>query len=812
MQFSENWLRTFVNPKLSSQELGHALTMAGLEVEEMTPVAPAFGNIVIGEIIEAVKHPDADRLQVCKVNVGKENGIIKILQIVCGAANARVGLKAPCALVGAELPGISIKQANVRGVESFGMLCSEKELGLAEAATGLLELPADATVGQDIRDYLDLNDTLFTLKLTPNRADCLSILGIARDVAAITGAPLNITFNSAPNSTSSNRTSAKPVDIGSQSIALSSQKTMAVLVNAPQACPAYFGRVIEGVNAKAATPDYMIRALERSGVRSISAIVDITNFVLIELGQPMHAFDLAKLDTNIEVRFAKAGETLTLLNDTEVKLQADDLVIADNKRAIALAGIMGGEPTSVTDTTTDIFLESAFFTPDIIAGKARRLGLSTDSSYRFERGVDFGNTLFALERATALILEICGGKAGNVTQAVSILPTRNAVNLRYARLISVLGVNIAKDTVGKLLSQLGFAFTESADSFAVQAPSYRFDIAREEDLIEEIARLHGYDKIEAIAPTATLIMLPAPEAALNKAWLADALCAQGYQEVVTYSFVDESWERDLLGNVNPIALKNPIASNMSVMRSSMWGGLLDTLTYNLNRKQDRAMLFEIGATYSKDKGAYQEETRVAGLFYGAAQPEQWAAVSRDVDFYDVKATVDALTHSQAEYRVEASQNSHPALHPGQSAHVFLHGKAIGWLGKLHPKWQQHYNLAKNTFLFELETSSLLKTKVPAYEEVSKFLAVRRDIAIVVDANVSVEAILIAVKEAHISLLQEIQLFDVYQGKGIEENKKSLAFLILMQDTHKTLVDKEAEAAMAELLKLLENKFGAQLRN
>lgn len=782
MQFSENWLRQFVNPDLSTEALGHAMTMAGLEVEDQQSAAAVFSGVVIGEIVEAAKHPDADRLQVCKVNVGEE-----VLQIVCGAANARVGLKAPCALVGAELPGISIKQAKVRGVESFGMMCSEKELGLAAEASGLLELPADALVGQDIREFFQLNDTIFTLKLTPNRADCLSVYGIARDVAAMTGAPLCIP-------------KIKPVE-------QSSQATMAVLVNAPDACPAYFGRVVQGVNAQAKTPDWMKRNLERSGIRSISAIVDITNYVLLELGQPMHAFDLNKLGDHIEVRFAKAGEQLKLLNDTEIKLKADDLVISTNTGAIALAGIMGGAPTSVNESTVDIFLESAFFTPDAIAGKARRLGISTDSSYRFERGVDFGNTLGALERATALVLEICGGKAGNITRAVSVLPSRNTVNLRYSRLLSVLGIAIAKDTVGKLLKQLGFAYTEGADSFAVQAPTYRFDIEREEDLIEEIARLHGYDKIPAIAPIASLNMLPVAETALNKAVLADVLCAQGYQEVVTYSFVEESWERDLLGNANPIALKNPIASNMSVMRSGLWGGLLDALTYNLNRKQERAMLFEVGATYHKSKQNYSEETRIAGLFYGAAEPEQWAAETRDVDFYDVKATVEVLTHGIAEYLVEA----HPALHPGQSARVYLHGKAIGWLGKLHPKWQQRYSLQKNTVLFELEVAPLLQTKVPTYQEVPKFLPVRRDIAVVVDAKLPVQTILDAVADAKIPLLQEMQLFDVYQGKGVAENKKSLAFLILMQDTHKTLIDTEAESAIAQLLKLLEKQFDAQLR-
>ncbi len=788
MQFSEQWLRTFVNPGLNSDELSHALTMAGLEVEDSQPAGALFTNVVIGEIVEAIKHPDADRLQVCKVNIGSA-----VLQIVCGAPNAKVGLKAPCALVGAALPGIAIKQAKVRGMESFGMLCSAKELGLEADANGLLELPTDAIVGQDIREYLSLNDNLLTLKLTPNRADCLSILGIARDVAAITGAKLHLPENP----------TAK----------IESTYTMAVLVNAPDACPAYFGRAIEGVNAQATTPDWMIRNLERSGVRSISAIVDISNYVLLEFGQPMHAFDLDKLGDHIEVRFAKAGEALILLNDTEVQLKADDLVIASNHNssnsgAIALAGIMGGAPTSVTDATTNIFLESAFFTPDAIAGKARRLGLSTDSSYRFERGVDFGNTLSALERATALILEVCGGQAGNITQAVTALPIRNTVKLRYTRLVSVLGIAVEKQAVGQLLTQLGFDFSESEDVFSVQAPSYRFDIAREEDLIEEIARLHGYDKIPAIKPIANLSILDAPEVACNKASVASILEHQGYQEVITYSFVDACWERDLMGNQNPIVLKNPIASNLSVMRSGLWGGLLDVLTYNLNRKQERAMLFEIGASYFIHQDAYREQMLVSGLCHGTFQPEQWSSAARDVDFYDVKATVEALTHGQAEYR----QETHPALHPGQSARVYLHNKPIGWLGKLHPKWQQQYALTKSTILFELSLNHLLQVQVAAYQEVSKFLPVRRDIAVVVDADLPIQAIVNAVQAAKINLLQELQLFDVYQGKGITENKKSLAFLVLIQDTHKTLLDTEVDAVIAELLELLEKNFGASLRN
>ncbi|MES2637701.1 MAG: phenylalanine--tRNA ligase subunit beta, partial [Pseudomonadota bacterium] len=431
-----------------------------------------------------------------------------------------------------------------------------------------------------------------------------------------------------------------------------------------------------------------------------------------------------------------------------------------------------------------------------------------DSSYRFERGVDFGNTKLALERATALVLDICGGDAGEITEIVNQLPERVSVTLRYSRLCSVLGITIPKQTVAILLTQLGFKFTENDDIFVVKSPSYRFDIACEEDLIEEIARLHGYDKISAILPTASLNMLDAPEATLNTAWLHDALQAQGYQEIITYSFVDESWERDLLGNTQPIKLKNPIASNLSVMRSGLWGGLLDTLTYNINRKQERAMLFEVGSSYHQAQQGFTEQARVAGLHYGAFQPEQWGATTRDVDFYDMKATVEQLTHGNAEYRVEA----HCALHPGQSARIYLHGRAIGWLGKLHPKWQQHYDLAKSCFLFELEVPPLLQKPVASYSEVPKTLAIRRDLAIIVDVNQPVQVIIDAVKNASIPLVTQVQLFDIYQGKGIPENKKSLALSVLMQDTHKTLVDIEAEAAMAQLLKLLENQFGASLRN
>jgi phenylalanyl-tRNA synthetase beta chain len=782
MQFSEQWLRSMVNPALDTEQLGHALTMAGLEVEELTPVAPAFERIVVAEILEASKHPDADRLQVCKVNVSGE-----VLQIVCGASNARAGLKAPCALVGAELPGISIKQAKVRGVESFGMMCSAKELGIAAEANGILELPEDAPVGQDIREYLDLNDHTYTLKLTPNRADCLSILGIARDVVAMTGAPVQVpAINPA---------------------AINSSQSKVVSVAASEACPAYYGRVIEGVNAQAKTPDWMIRRLERSGIRSISALVDITNYVLLELGQPLHAFDLNLLQGDIQVRFAKAGEKLALLNDTEVTLKADDLVIADHNGPVALAGIMGGKPTSVTDTTTAIFLESAFFTPDVMAGKARRLSLSTDSSYRFERGVDFGNTQQAIERATALVQEICGGNAGAITAVTGQLPARQQVTLRHTRLISVLGIEISVAQVGQLLTQLGFVFSEANGVFNVSAPSFRFDIAREEDLIEEVARLHGYEHIPALTPVALQGMLEAPEAQRSNAWLSDVLVQQGYQQVVTYSFVDAAWEGDLYGNQNPIALKNPIASNLSVMRSGLWGGLLDTLSYNLNRQQSRAMLFEVGSRYLRQEQRFVEIQTVSGLCYGNVLPEQWSSAARTFDFYDAKAHVESLFADPV--RFVAGQ--HPALHPGQSARIYVGEQAVGWLGKLHPQWQQQYQLTQPCFLFEIDSIAVQNSRVSAYEEVSKFLPVRRDLAVLVDQTVSAQAMIDSVLEEKIPQLQQLKLFDVYQGKGVPESKKSLAFLVLMQDTCKTMVDEEVETIVARILNNWSSKFAASLR-
>ncbi len=782
MQFSEHWLRQLVNPALDSQALNDCLTMAGLEVEQMQGVAPAFSHVVIAQIVRAEKHPDADRLQVLEVNIGKQN-----LQIVCGASNARVGLKAPCALVGAVLPEFEIKQAKVRGVESFGMMCSAKELGLADEASGLLELPADAPVGQDIRDYMQLNDLMFTLKLTPNRSDCLSIKGIAREVAALTGSPLN----HAPVAT----------------VAATIATQASVNIQAEQACPRYCARLIQGVNAQATTPEWMVQRLQRSGLRSISAIVDITNYVLLEMGQPMHAFDADRLKGEIQVRWAKAGEQIALLNEQTLTLAEDILVIADQQGPVAFAGVMGGANSAVSDSTSNIMLESAFFTPDAIAGKGRRFSISTDSSYRFERGVDFMQTRAAMERASALVLEICGGQAGEIVEKTATLPARAQVTLRLAKLNSILGITLDSDLVSQQLTRLGFDFQQHGDSFVVQAPSYRFDIEREEDLIEEIARLYGYQHIPAITPAGHLAMLPASEQQKPALALAQILVANGYQEVVTYSFVDARWEQDLMGNTQAVKLHNPIASDMSVMRSGIWGGLLEVLKYNLNRQQDRVRIFETGAVYQQQGDAFAEHKRLAGLAFGAVLPEQWGAPAKALDFFDIKADVDALCGYQASY--QAAQ--HPALHPGQSAQVILHGQAIGWLGKLHPQWQQQFDCPNGVFLFELDFNALQASQLASYQAVAKFPPVRRDIAVLVDQAVSAGDLLATMQQAKIDSVQHISLFDLYQGSGIAEGHKSLAFKIILQDSHKSLTDDEIENAVQTLIQLLAVHHGAQLR-
>ena len=784
MKFSENWLRTFVNPPLSTRELADALTMGGIEVEAIEPAAPPFDRVVVGEVLAVKKHPGADRLTVCQVNVG-----VAPLTVVCGAPNVRAGMRVPTALVGARLPGIEIKAATVRGVESHGMLCSARELGLSEDANGLLVLAPDAPVGADLRKLLDLDDQLLTTKPTPNRGDCLSVLGMAREVVAITGAKLT------------------PVVV--KPTVVSIKDKLSVTLDARQACPRYCGRLVRGVSARAPTPHWMIERLARSGIRSVSAIVDITNYVMLELGQPLHAFNAARVAGGIHVRFARAGEKLTLLNGETPALTAEFLVIADDKNPVALAGIMGGTESAVGEATRDIFLESAFFDPNVIAGKSRALGFGSDSSYRFERGVDFEGTLKALERATQLVLEICGGQAGPVSEARAPLPRRKPVALRLARAERVLGIKIGAKQASAIMRRLGLEFAVAGDKFSVTPPSYRFDIAIEEDLIEEVARIHGYDNIPAAAPAAPAVMLPVPEARRDAAAVRRLLVARDYQEIVTYSFVDRQWEEDFCGNAAPVALANPIASQMGVMRSSLIGSLVACVASNVNYRQARVRAFEIGRCFMSAAGAsHDQPLRIGAIAYGDALQEQWGVPSRTVDFYDLKADVEALLLMRA---VGFDAAPHPALHPGKSARVVCDGTAIGWIGELHPRWQQKYDLPFAPVLFELDFEHVVGGGVPVYNEISRFPPVRRDVSVEVDEGISYHAILEGLRHQQPAIVTEIGLFDVYRGTGIVKGKKSLAFRVLLQDTHKTLTDAEVDSAVAQLIQVLQQQFDARLR-
>lgn len=785
MKFSELWLRSYVNPPMDSAALSHLLTMAGLEVEEMSPVAADFSGIVVGHVLAVAPHPDADRLRVCVVDAGTGSH----LQIVCGAANVSAGVRVPCALVGAKLPSFEIKKAKLRGVESLGMLCSARELGMAEEADGLLLLPDDAPVGRDIRNYLQLNDHVLTLKLTPNRSDCLSVNGIGREVAALTGSALI----------------APEVAV----VPVTTQAVPAIRVAATEACPRYCGQVISGLNPQAVTPDWMVARLLRSGLRSLGAVVDITNYVMLETGQPLHAFDQATLSGAIDVRMARAGESLVMLNEQTAKLDDDMLVIADQSGVLALAGIMGGVASAVSASTTEILLESAFFHPDYIAGRARRLGLSTEASHRFERGVDFAATQHALARATQLIVEICGGNASAVTEVLNELPVREPIRLRPARVSKILGIPFSHADVGQWLQRLQFEFAEDGDVYRVTPPSYRFDLSIEVDLIEEIARLYGYDNIPAIAPKADLTMLAWSEQQRPLNRLRDVLVDRDYQEVITYSFVDAAWEAAFAPERQPVKLKNPIASQMSVMRSTLWGGLLDVLKTNLNRKQTRVRIMEVGnCFFAKDQG-YEQPLRIAGLAFGEAMSEQWGVQSRLIDFYDVKADLEALCWPQT-FRFKPV--THAALHPGQSAELMLNGVNVGWLGTLHPALVQQWELSSAPVLFEVAVEALLQRELPRQGEISRFQVVRRDLAVIVGQEVTVQALLDTMQSARIAGVVDITLFDVYRGKGIDLDKKSLAFSVLMQDNQKTFTDSEVDVVMMQLTELLQQQFNAKLRS
>ena len=791
MQFSELWLRSFVSPALDSDALGHLLTMAGLEVEEQDGVAAVFSKVVVAQIVEAEKHPNADKLRVCKVDAGQG----ELLQIVCGAPNAAAGLKIPCALVGADLAGFGIKAAKLRGVESFGMLCSAKELGTSDESSGLLVLPEDAPIGMDVREYLSLDDTLFTIKLTPNRADCLSLTGIAREVAALTASPLTLP-------------ACEPV-------AAAHADVRAIVLDAPEACPRYSGRIIRGVNAKAPTPEWMKQRLARSGIRSISALVDVTNYVMLELGQPLHAFDNAKLNGAIHVRLPNPGEQVLLLNGQTITPAADTLLIADETRALALAGVMGGEDSGITLDTTDLFLESAFFAPDAIAGRARAYGFSSDASYRFERGVDFALAGQAMVRATRLILDICGGSAGPVQEALAAdkLPARAPIRLRAARVRRVLGIALTADCVAEMFERLNLTVARDGEDFVVTPPSYRFDLEIEEDLIEEIARLHGYDNIPSVPPRGPISMLPRPEAKRDTMFIRRLVAGREYQEVINFAFVDEAWEKDFCGNADPVRLANPIASQMSVMRSSLIGGLVANVVTNRKRQTNRVRVFEIGRCFARDAAGkpvdgFHQPVRLAALAAGFARPEQWAETSRNVDFFDVKADLEALLFPRV---AEFERAAHPALHPGRSARVLLDGRAIGFIGELHPVWVQRHELGTAPVLFEIELDVLLDTVTPAYQELSRFPAVTRDLALVVDQDAAAAILLKGLQAVAPAIVQRIELFDQYQGKGVEPNRKSLAFRVVMQETQRTLEDVEVDAAMAALTRHAEENLGAKLR-
>ena len=791
MQFSELWLRSFVSPALDSDALGHLLTMAGLEVEEQGGVAAVFSKVVVAQIVEAEKHPNADKLRVCKVDAGQG----ELLQIVCGAPNAAAGLKIPCALVGADLAGFGIKAAKLRGVESFGMLCSAKELGTSDESSGLLVLPEEAPIGMDVREYLSLDDTLFTIKLTPNRADCLSLTGIAREVSALTASPLTLP-------------SCEPV-------AVSHADVRAIVLDAPEACPRYTGRVIRGVDAKAPTPEWMRQRLARSGIRSISALVDVTNYVMLELGQPLHAFDNAKLNGAIHVRLPNVGEQVLLLNGQTITPAADTLLIADETRALALAGVMGGEDSGITLDTTDLFLESAFFAPDAIAGRARAYGFSSDASYRFERGVDFALAGQAMERATRLILDICGGSAGPVQEALAAdkLPARAPIRLRAARVRRVLGIALTADCVAEMFERLNLSVARDGEDFVVTPPSYRFDLEIEEDLIEEIARLHGYDNIPSVAPRGQISMLPRREDKRDTMFVRHLVAGREYQEVINFAFVEEAWEKDFCGNLDPVRLANPIASQMSVMRSSLIGGLVANVVTNRKRQTNRVRVFEIGRCFARDSAGkpvdgFHQPVRVAALAAGFARPEQWAEASRNVDFFDVKADLEALLFPRV---AEFERAAHPALHPGRSARVLLDGRVIGFIGELHPVWVQRYELGTAPVLFEIELDALLDTVTPAYREVSRFPAVTRDLALVVDQKAAAAVLLKGLLDVAPAIVQRIELFDQYQGKGVEPNRKSLAFRVVMQETQRTLEDAEVDAAMTALTRHAEQNLDAKLR-
>ncbi len=808
MQFPESWLRTFCNPPLTSQQLADTLTMAGLEVEELRPFAPDFSGVVVGQILAAEQHPNADRLRVCQVDVGQGAP----LNIVCGATNARVGIKVPCATVGALLPPgedgkpFAIKLGQLRGVESQGMLCSAKELQISEESNGLLELSVDAVVGRNIREQLGLDDMLFTLKLTPNLAHCLSVYGIAREVSALTDTPL--------------------LQPEFPKTAVQVQDRLPVSVQALDLCGRFSGRVVRGVNTQAKTPAWMVERLARCGQRSISPLVDISNYVMFELGRPSHIFDLDKIHGGLQVRWGREGEQLKLLNGNTVEVDATVGVIADDQQVESLAGIMGGDATAVSDSTKNIFIEAAFWWPKAIAGRSRRFNFSTDAGHRFERGVDPSTTVEHVERITQLVLEICGGQAGPMDDHTLALPERQPVTLRIARAVKVIGMPLTQAQCAGALRRLELSVSEGEGTVTVSPPAFRFDLQIEEDLIEEVARVIGYEQLPTTPPLAPITAKLRAESKRGPFAVRRQLAQLGYQETINFSFVDERWERELAGNADPIKLLNPIASQMSVMRSSLLGSLIAALKFNLDRKAQRVRLFELGRVFRKDASVLDSDTsvagfdqpmRVAGLAYGGVDSLQWGRVERDADFFDVKGDVQALL---APLQARFQPAEHPSLHPGRCASVWLGDRCIGHLGELHPKWRQSYELAQVPVLFELALDAVLQRDVPVFQSVSCHQSVERDIAVVVKESVILAAVLDAVVTSGGSLLRDAVLFDVYRPKklaesqhsgGLAKDEKSLALRLTLNRDEATLTDEEIESTVNGVVAALAHRVGARLR-
>jgi phenylalanyl-tRNA synthetase beta chain len=793
MRFSESWLREWVNPDLDTGALADQLTMAGLEVDAVEPAAPGFSGVLVGRVQTIDPHTNAEKLRVCRVDVGSGGGL---LQIICGAANVAEGMKVPVARIGACLPGdLKIKRAKLRGVESLGMICSAAELGLAESSQGIMGLPADAPVGDDLRTYLDLDDQCIELDLTPDRADCLSLAGVAREVAVINRSPLR-------------GPAIEPVPPRIDD-------RFPVHLDAPDACPGYVCRVIRNIDPAAETPLWMQERLRRSGLRSIGPVVDVTNYVLLELGQPMHGFDIDRLDGEIRVRMAVPGECLALLNGDEIELRADTLVIADRAKPVALAGIMGGSATGVETHTRDILLESAFFSPRAMSGKARSYGLHTDSSHRFERGVDPQLQTRAIERATTLLLDIAGGNPGPVVAAISQdkLPRPVQLHLRHDRIGKLLGVELSDETAEDILVRLGMEVSPAPDGWDLTPPSNRFDLLREVDLIAELGRIHGYEKIPVTHASSAATTKAPPEAALDLDRAKLTLVARGYQEVITYSFVSPELQHRIDPGHELLTLANPLSADMSVMRTSLWPGLLQTARQNQARQQDRVRIFESGLRFLREAGELKQDRMLAGLVLGLSAPEQWGMKSRPVDFFGAKGDLEAVLRLTGDLdRFRFAHAEHSALHPGQAAHILRNGRKVGTLGMLHPALAAHLDLGGNTFLFEILLAELEKGTLPAFRPLSRFPFIRRDLAIVVHTDTSYDQVRDCVSTAAGDLLRELVLFDVYQGEKVDSERKSLALGLILQAYSQTLTEQDVEKTISRVLSRLENELGGRLRD